>query len=45
MMSTKNRVDMMSTLDKFLKDRNMEISVDKTNMLIFKKKGKEKNEK
>lgn len=45
MMSTKNRVDMMSTLNEVVKDRNMEISVGKTNMLVFNKKGKEKNEK
>lgn len=40
----KNRVaimNMKSTLNKFL-DRNMEISVDKINMLVFNKKGKEK---
>lgn len=43
----KNRVaimDMKSTLNKFL-DRNMEISVDKINMLVFNKKRKEKKEK
>lgn len=34
-------MDMKSTLNKFL-DRNMEISVDKINMLVFNKKGKEK---
>lgn len=37
-------MDMKSTLNKFL-DRNMEISVDKINMLVFNKKGKEKKEK
>lgn len=44
---SKNRVaimDMMSTLNKFL-DSNMEISVDKINMLAFNKKSKEKKEK
>lgn len=36
-------MDMKSALNKFL-DRNMEISVDKINILVFNKESKEKKE-
>lgn len=41
----KNRkalTDMMDTLKVFLKERALELNIDKTNFMVFNKKGKEK---
>lgn len=41
----KNRkalTDMMDTLKIFLKERALELNIDKTNFMVFNKKGKEK---
>jgi len=44
----KNReamLDMMSTMKRFLKDRGMVLNADKSKMLVFNRKGREKKEK
>lgn len=43
----KNRdaiVDMMGTFRRFLRDRKLELSADKTKILVFNKKGRERKE-
>jgi len=44
---TKNReaiLDMMSTLKIFLKNRGIELNTEKSKILVFNKKGREKKE-
>jgi len=44
----KNRdaiLDMMMTLKVFLKDRSMELNVEKSKILVFNRRGRDKKEK